>query len=185
MLRVENEVHIQQFGSFLVGQFVKQHVQEIAGVVQVRIGSNRLQSLAQPVVSSYNGRAHGRQADALADSGFHGVVVYFGIKCRQRGKTGAEGVHRVAVLYQVQYLDNLVGNAPVCPKDVVKLGQLLLTWQVAVKKQVDDLFKGGFLRQVVDVVAPIQELSHLAVNETGLGGIEINVLKSLHNLRGH
>ena len=70
MLGVENKVHVQQPGGLLVGHLVEQHIEEIAGVVQVGIGRHRLEALAQPVVGRHDGRAHGRQPDALANGGF-------------------------------------------------------------------------------------------------------------------
>ena len=80
MLRVEDEVHVQQVSGLLVGEFVKEHVEEVAGVVKVRVWRYRLQSLTQAVVGGGDRWPHGRQADALPDGGFHRVVRYFRVK---------------------------------------------------------------------------------------------------------
>ena len=182
---VENKVHVQQPGGFLVGNFVKQHVEEVAGVVQVRVGRHRLQPLPQAVVGGHDGRPHSGQPDALADGGLRRVVVDLRVKGGQGGKARAQGVHGVAVLNQVQYLDYLVRDAPVGAERAVKVGQFLLRRQLPVKQQVNNFFKSGVFRQVVDAVAPVKELAHRTVNEAGFGGVQVNVLKSLHYLRGH
>ena len=118
-----------------------------------------------------------------AASGELSLIV--GVEGGQCGNAGAEGVHGVAGLDQVEDLDDLVGKDAVGPQGAVEAGQLLLVGQAAVEEQVCGLFEGGVLRQVVDIVAAVEELAFLAVDEAGLRGVQVDILESLHNLGGH
>ena len=85
VFRVEDEVDVEQVGGLLVGDLSKQHVEEVPGVVEVRVGGHRFQSLAQAVVRRHDGRPHGRKPDALADGGLHRVILHFVVEGRKRG----------------------------------------------------------------------------------------------------
>jgi len=55
---------------------------------------------------------------------------------------------------------------------------------LAIKEEVDDLFKGGFFRQIVDAVPTVEELTNLTIYEAGLGRIKINASKATDDLMG-
>ena len=133
MLGVEDEVHIQQAGGFLVGGLAEHHIQEVAGVAEVGVGSEWLQPLPQPVMRRHDGRPLRREADALADGGFNRVVGNLGhIKPGQRRNAGAQSVHGVGVLHHLQHRNYAIGDAPTGAKLGVKVRQLLRAGQAAV-----------------------------------------------------
>ena len=186
MLGVEDEVHVQQIGGFLVRRLVEQHVQEVTGVIQVGIGSHRLQTLPQSVVGGDDCGPHGRQPDSFANSCFNGIVIYVRVEPGKRRDAGAQGVHWVTVLgQQFQYLDHIIRDATVGPQSGVKISQLLLSGELGIEQQIDYFFKRRLLGQIVDVVTTIQQLAFLPVNEAGLSGVKVDILESLHNFWGH
>ena len=144
MLGVEDEVHIQQAGGLFVGNLAEHHVEEVAGVVEFRVGGDGFQPLPQPVMRRHDGRPLGGEADALAYGGLDGVVGHlFHVVAGQRRDAGAQGVHGVGVLHHFQHRDDAVGDAAAGPQLGVEVGQLLPGGQAAVEQQVNDFLEGG------------------------------------------
>ena len=176
VLGMEDKINVQQLGSLLVGQFIEQHIEEVPGEAQVRVGGYRLQAMAQAVVGRNNGRPHSGKAYALAYGSFSGIVGNLRVKGGKGGNTGTQCIHRMAVLDQVQDLDNLVRYVTVGTENPIKGFQFLPGRELAIKQKIDHFFKGRFLGQVVDVVAAVEEFSLFAVNKAGCGSIQVNIL---------
>ena len=163
-----------------------QHVQEVTRVVQVRVGRHGVVAVPDAVVGCHDGGALGREPQPLADRRLRGVVFHLRVEGRQGRHAGAQGVQGMAVLDQPQHLYDIVRNVPVGTKGGVQLGELGFLREGGVEEEVDDLFEGRLLRQVVDVVTPVEELTHLAIDEARLGGVDVNVFESPHDLSvGH
>ena len=154
-------------------------------MVKVRVGRHRLQSLPKAVVGRDDGRPHRCKADALADGGLHRVVSNLGFEVAEGGDAGSERVHGMAILNYLQYLNYAVWDNPVVPQQSIEIGQFLLVGELAIEKEIDHFLEGRLLSQVVVVVASVEQFAFYAVDETGLGGVEIDILESSDDLWGH
>ena len=132
MLGVQDEVHVHKGDGLVVRHFVEQHVKEVAGVVQVGIGRDRLQAVADPVVGRNDGRGLGSQPQGLTDVGFPGVILRFFVKSGQPDHRGLEDIHWVRRLNGVDYGDDFVRYPTVGPQEIVQLRQLRAVGQLPV-----------------------------------------------------
>ena len=95
-----------------------------------------------------------------------------------RGDGRAQDVHRVRGLHAIDDLDDGVGDRPRRLELAVEPRELCARRQGAVEEQVARFLERRVLRQVVDVVAAIDELSGFAVDEADARLVEYDALES-------
>ena len=113
VLGMEDEVNVHQGDGLIVRRFVEEHVEEVAGVVEVGVGRDRLQAVADPMVRGDNGGSLGGEAQRFADVGFFGIVLRFFVKSGQADHRSLEDIHGMRRLHGVDDGDDLVGYAAI------------------------------------------------------------------------
>ncbi len=179
MLGVEDEVEVHAGDGLCARRLAREHVEEVGGVRQVLARRHRLQALADALVRRHDRRRLRRQALGLAQVRGLRHVLGVGVERGERRHARAQHVHRVRALVQANGLDDLGRDRAAAAQALVEGVQLLLHRQHAVDQEVADLFEAGLRRQVVDVVAAVEEDALLAVDEARLRAVEIDVLQAL------
>ena len=97
---MQDQRHVEGAGGLLVGPLARQHVQEVRGVAETRIGLDRIQPAAAAVVARHHRRHLRDQPGGLAEVGLLGVRVLVRVVERVGRDGGAQHLHGGCVTSQ-------------------------------------------------------------------------------------
>jgi hypothetical protein len=168
---VETVVELQDHGDvesprLQLGRLARvEHPQEVRGVAERRIGSDRLEPLADALVRADDGRHARGETRALPEVRLAGRFVQVGIADRHGRDRGAQQVHRRGIAsVTLDELGDARRQGALRRQAAARLVELGTVRELAVPKQVDRLLERGVGRQVLDGVAAVAEKPFLPVD---------------------
>ena len=166
---------VHESGGLVVGTLAEEHGEEVRCVGEGGVGGDGGLAAADAVVRGDDGGGLGGDPQALPECRLVGDVVDLGVERCQGGDAGAEHVHRVSILHPLDDLQHLLRHCPVTAEGRVEFIQFSAGGEALHEHEVHDFLEARVLGQVVDLVAPVDEASHVADDQAGLSGLEVDV----------
>ena len=178
MVGMEDERHVERFGLQLARAFPGEHVEEVRGVVQRRVGIDDAAAAGDAPGSRHN-RPHlgcHRHARPVPPLGRH--VVRARIEVRQRRDERAKGIHGIRGRQRAHQTQHAFRQAARRGELRLHLSQFRSARQSSMPQQAADFLERRMLGEIVNVVPSIREHAPLAVEIADRGRRDDDVFEA-------
>ena len=179
---MQNEIAIDQLRGIGARLFPGQHPEQIGGVAERRIRSDRLLTDANARMGGDDHRHLRGQPHRLAQGCFARIVGRFRIEGGKCGRRSAQHIHRVRILDGADDVEHRRRQFTGGLELAVECRELLLVRQFAVQKQPGRFLKARLLGKIVDRIAAVAQFAGLAVNEGAGRAIKVDPFEAALNL---
>ena len=165
---MENQRHVERAAGQRARALAPQHIQEVGGVSEDRVGLHRCATGGQPPQRRDQRANLRRQTHRLAHRGGRSIVTRVRVMVRQGRHEGAYGVHRVPDRERPHHPHDRLGQRTGPGKLGLQVAQLRPGWQPSMPEQVADFLEARRPREIVDVVSAVRQHAPFPVEVANL-----------------